>query len=336
MPHTVYAIASGKGGVGKTTTAVNLAAMLADTGHDVVVVDTDLGMANLAGFLDFEITGATLHEVLADEADVEDAVYDAPGDISVVPSGTDIEAFARSDPANLTTVVETLRESYEHVLLDTGAGLSYDSVLPLALADAVLLVTTPDIASVRDTAKTGELTERVDGTVRGAVLTQRSSDILNANDVEGTLHADVLAVVPEDETVPMGVDAGRPLAAFAPTSPAALAYRNLAKVLLGEMEPPDLDEMDREAAASGSGATDRQRTWSSAGTDREGDASDTDSDLMASLAEIDALADQRTDVSTTLTDDQPGSDEPVAVPDDADVEDLADLEEFDDLDVAPE
>ncbi|MFC7081804.1 AAA family ATPase [Halorussus caseinilyticus] len=210
MSDTVYAIASGKGGVGKTTTAINLGAMLADRGHSVVVVDTDLGMANLADFLDFEIETPTLHEVLAGEAEFDDAIYRAPGDIDVLPSATDIEAFVKSDPANLQTVVEDLREEYDYVLLDTGAGVSYDTLVPLALADGVLLVATPDVASVRDTAKTGELAERVESEVTGAVLTQRSSDILNADDVEATLGTDVLAVIPQDEAVPMGIDAGRP------------------------------------------------------------------------------------------------------------------------------
>ncbi|WP_433626159.1 AAA family ATPase [Halomicrococcus sp. NG-SE-24] len=160
MTGHVYTVASGKGGVGKTTTAINLGAMLAEAGADVVVVDTDLGMANIAGFLDFEMDGATLHDVLAGEADVAAAVYEAPGDVDVLPSSTDIQAFAKSETENLPEVVAALREEYDFVLLDTGAGISYDTMLPLSLADAVLLVTTPDVASVRDTAKTGELTAR--------------------------------------------------------------------------------------------------------------------------------------------------------------------------------
>ena len=235
MSRTVYAIASGKGGVGKTTTAVNLGAALAEDGHAVVVVDTDLGMANLAGFLDFDSDdGATLHEVLAGEADIDDAVYAAPGDIDVVPSNTDIEAFARADTTRLREVVEELRGEYDYVLLDTGAGISHDTVLPLGLADEVLLVSTPDVASVSDTAKTGDLTERVGGTVAGAVLNKRSSNILDATDVEETLGTDVLAVVPADDAVPMSIDAGRPTVDFAPASPAALVYDTLAAVLTAD------------------------------------------------------------------------------------------------------
>ncbi|WP_231186084.1 AAA family ATPase [Haladaptatus sp. DYF46] len=249
MTGTVFAVASGKGGVGKTTTAINLGAMLAAADHGVVVVDTDLGMANVGGYLDFEMDGATLHEVLSDDATVEEAIYHAPGDIDVLPSSTDIYTFAQSQTAQLQRVVAELREEYEYVLLDTGAGISYDTILPLSLADDVLLVTTPDVASVRDTAKTAELTSRVEGTVRGAVLTQRGNDILNADNVEGTLDTDVLTVVPDDETVPMGIDAGRPLALFSPNSPAATAYRELSNILSGETDTPELSgEPDTSAS----------------------------------------------------------------------------------------
>ncbi|WP_049969245.1 cell division ATPase MinD [Haladaptatus cibarius] len=272
MTGTVYAVASGKGGVGKTTTAINLGAMLASAEHEVIVVDTDLGMANVEGYLDFEPTNSTLHEVLAGEATVEDSIYEAPGDIHVLPSSTDIHAFAQSQTAKLQQVVAQLREEYEYVLLDTGAGISYDTILPLSLSDGVLLVTTPDVAAVRDTAKTAELTVRVEGTVRGAVLTHRSNDILNADDVEGTLDTDVLTVVPDDETVPMGIDAGRPLAMFAPTSPAATAYRELADILTGETDTPELSGEPNSAKSSESMFEDED----SAQSDGRAERKDTD------------------------------------------------------------
>ncbi|PSP57154.1 ATPase [Halobacteriales archaeon QS_1_67_19] len=290
---TVYAIASGKGGVGKTTSTINLGAMLADGGHSVVVVDTDLGMANLADFLEFEIEPPTLHEVLAGEADSEAAVDEAPGGIDVLPSATDIEAFTKSDPANLDDVVAALREAYDYVLLDTGAGVSYDTLVPLALADAVLLVATPDVASVRDTAKTGELAERVETEVAGAVLTQRSSNILNADDVEETLSTDVLAVVPEDEAVPMGIDAGRPLASFAPNAPAGRAYRTLAGVVTGEVDPDpefETDDSSSETAESADEQRSEADSEATAEAEREADA-DAAPDAPAADAEASVESD---------------------------------------------
>ena len=284
MSDTVYAIASGKGGVGKTTTAVNLGATLADRGNSVVVLDTDLGMANLAGFLDFEVEDPTLHEVLAGEADPEDAIYEAPGDVHVLPSSTDIEAFAKSDPSNLQDVVADLHERYDYVLLDTGAGVSYDTLIPLAVADAVLLVATPDVASVRDTAKTGELAERVGSTVAGAILTKRSSDILNAADVEETLGTDVLAVIPQDEAVPMGIDAGRPLSVFAPNAPAGRAYHDLAAILDGEAVP------DLELDAPAESASEVEAGSETASEDEAGTAAQDDSAAGDPLEAIETVA----------------------------------------------
>ena len=310
MTGQVYTVASGKGGVGKTTTAINLGAMLAEAGNDVVVVDTDLGMANIAGFLDFEMTGATLHDVLAGEAGVPEAIYEAPGDIDVLPSSTDIQAFARSETENLPGVVAELRAEYDFVLLDTGAGISYDTMLPLSLADAVLLVTTPDVASVRDTAKSGELTEHVGGTVRGAVLTQRSNDILNADDVEGTLETEILAVVPEDETVPMGIDAGRPLAAFAPNAPAAAAYRELAELLAGE-SPREASDDGSPTSGAGSPLADAEQAVEAGGFDDDPVHDLIDERIVDAAEETptgDHFDDEAVDESAEAAEDRPPAD----------------------------
>ena len=94
---TVYAIASGKGGVGKTTTTVNVGTALAGAGNTVAVVDADLGMANLAGLVSLSPDATTLHEVLAGEASVEAATYDLADGIVAVPSGADLETYADVD-----------------------------------------------------------------------------------------------------------------------------------------------------------------------------------------------------------------------------------------------
>ncbi len=356
MTGTVFAVASGKGGVGKTTTAINLGAMLASAGHEVIVVDTDLGMANVEGYLDFDLDGSTLHEVLAGDANVEDAIYSAPGDIDVLPSSTDIHAFAQSETAKLQQVATQLREEYEYVLLDTGAGISYDTLLPLSLADGVLLVTTPDVAAVRDTAKTAQLTAQVDGTVRGAVITHRSNDILSADDVEGTLDTDVLTVVPDDETVPMGIDAGRPLAVFAPNTVAANAYRELADILTGETDTPKLSgepsptdddaptfadpEADADAKHSDSEISDSETPESDVSNSEQSDSDatvDTAPDTAPEPDAVHELIDRRV-IKTGDPDDEPTVE---AVPDDSgstetEPDDVATTEVFDDSDDEPE
>ncbi|MEF8830601.1 MAG: cell division ATPase MinD, partial [Halobacteriales archaeon] len=236
MPeHTIYAVASGKGGVGKTATTVNLGAALAEQGFSVVLVDADLGMANLGGYLGVGEEGRTLHEVLAGEADVEDAVYEVDDDLAVVPSGISLNGFADVETADLSDIVDALAGVFDYVLLDLGAGLSHDSVLPLALADAVILVSTPRPLALQDTAKTREITERLGGSIAGAVLTRAGSPSdLDVGDAEDQLGIPVLAVVPEDDAVRAGAEAHRPLVGYDPDSPAAAGYRGLAEIVIEE------------------------------------------------------------------------------------------------------
>ncbi len=150
---TVYAIASGKGGVGKTTTTVNIGTALAQAGKRVAVVDVDLGMANLAGFVSLTPDSTTLHDVLAGDASIEDATYRLADNIVAVPSGTGLDEYAEASPEGLGDVVDELRTAYDYVFLDVGAGISHETVLPLGLADAVLVVSTPEPAAVQDSKK---------------------------------------------------------------------------------------------------------------------------------------------------------------------------------------
>jgi septum site-determining protein MinD len=225
MAGYVCTIAGGKGGVGKTTTAVNIAAVLEERGHDTAVVDADIGMANLGEMLglDYDVS---VHEVLAGEETVSAALTSAPGDITAVPGEQSLEAFAEADPAKLRKVLRALRNTHDVVLVDTGAGLSHETTVPLGLADGILLVTTPDDVAVSDTVKTAELAERVDGRVVGAMVTL----VGRGTDVQGIaerIDYPLLGVVPIDTEA-----AGRePLVLNSPDSDATDAYRRLTVAL---------------------------------------------------------------------------------------------------------
>lgn len=227
---SVYAVASGKGGVGKTTTAAALGACAAATGRDAVVVDADLGMADLAAILDLDDDGPTLHDVLAGRVDVAEACQSVEGGFDVLPGDRKLAAYAAGDPAGLRDVIDTLRESYDVIVLDTAAGLSQDVLVPMGLADEVVLVSTPDEAALRDTEKTRELVERVDGSVAGLVLTR-------VVDAGAAAAADLpirrLGMIPEDEAVAAAEKAGVAVPIHAPDGPAGSAYIELSAALLG-------------------------------------------------------------------------------------------------------
>lgn len=294
----IYAIASGKGGVGKTTTAINLTAAFAAGGRSSVVVDTDLGMATLASALG-GVEGPTLYDVLAEEASVAEATYEGDG-FAFVPGGGTLDEYADADPGGLSGVVETLEESFDVVVLDVGAGLSHDTLVPLGLADEILLVSTPENAALESAERVRELSERLDTPVTGLVLTRVTEANERATEaVEAAVGTPVLAVVPEDEVVYESAAIGTAVVTNARKSPVTTAYLDLAEALCdrigedlravgsspeegsGETVPAGLADPEpaREVAGSGSesedseeGATDSTSDESSTGTDHEDDA----------------------------------------------------------------
>ncbi|WP_135303253.1 cell division ATPase MinD [Haloarcula amylovorans] len=250
----VYTVAGAKGGVGKTTTSINLGASLAEAGCSTVTVELDLAMANLVDFLEMDIdvrTATTLHDVLAGEAEVNSAVYETETGLSVVPSGTDLDGYAETDLDRLSEVVETLRWHYDVVILDTPAGLSEETVRPMQLADETLLVSTPRVASIRNVRNTKELAERVDTDVRGLVLTKSGTGASpGADRISEFLDVELLGHVPEDDAVPHSQDAGRPVVANAPQSGAAVAYRKIARQLVAEPTAANPEATAATAAAA--------------------------------------------------------------------------------------
>ncbi|WP_247002615.1 MinD/ParA family ATP-binding protein [Halosolutus gelatinilyticus] len=286
---TVYAIASGKGGVGKTTTTVNLGTALAQAGERVALVDADLGMANLAGFVSLRPDSTTLHDVLAGDASIDDATYQLTDNIVAVPSGTDLDAYADTSPEGLRDVVAELRSTYDYVILDVGAGVSHETVLPLGLADAVVLVSTPEPAAVHDAKKTLELTGRAGGEVAGLVVTRTRPDTdVSYEELAARLDLQLLGTIPEDPAARESVYAGTPLVVHDPDGPAALAYRRLAGDVAG-IEAPGRPPTARNPAPS---ATESQSDRSTARTD------DRPTDRSADEGKREAAHD---DVSSAIT-----------------------------------
>ena len=231
----VIAIAGGKGGVGKTTTCINLGAALSAAGAEVAIVEADLAMANVVDFLSLG-GGPDLHDVLTGTAAVADAARETPAG-TVFPSGTDLDGYADADVDRLADVVDELRGRYDVVLLDTGAGVGYETVLPLAVADATVLVATPRVAAVRDASKTAELVDRVGGDVLGVVFAKSGTGSSPPVErIAAFVGADLLGHVGDDDAVPVSQDRRAPVVTDAPESHAAKSYRAIARDVAARLE----------------------------------------------------------------------------------------------------
>jgi flagellar biosynthesis protein FlhG len=148
----ILAVTSGKGGVGKTFLSANLAAALARQGERVLVLDADLGLANLDVVLNLT-PKFTLHDVFTGKATLEDAILPAPGGFSVLLAGSGLVEYSRLTAEvrdQLLKIIETLTPRYDRILLDTGAGISDVVLFAVSLAHEVLVVATPEPTSMTD------------------------------------------------------------------------------------------------------------------------------------------------------------------------------------------
>lgn len=193
----ILAVTGGKGGVGKSTVAYNLGATL-----DAVVVDADLGMADLpTGH------GPDLHDVLAGRAAAVEAVREG-GPVDLLPCGRSLAGARGVEPRRLLDAVERVEREYGTVVVDCPAGLGSDVGLPLLVADACVLVTTPDRVALADAVRARALARELDAGLL-AVAFNRAGPDAPSDDVRETFGAPVVAV-PERAAIGRGMANGLP------------------------------------------------------------------------------------------------------------------------------
>ncbi|MDE1948158.1 MAG: MinD/ParA family protein [Burkholderiales bacterium] len=161
----ISAVTSGKGGVGKTFVAANLAAALARQGQRVLVLDADLGLANLDVALNL-YPKITLHDVFTGKSTLADAILPAPGGFSVLLAGSGMVEYSRMTPEvreQLQRVIDEVAPRYDHVLLDTGAGISDVVLYTVSLAREIIVVVTPEPTSLTDAYATIKVLAQTQG-----------------------------------------------------------------------------------------------------------------------------------------------------------------------------
>jgi flagellar biosynthesis protein FlhG len=245
----ITAITSGKGGVGKTFASANLAAALAARGERVLVLDADLGLANLDVVLNLS-PKVTLHDVFTGKRTLDEALIDVGG-FTVLLAGSGMVEYSRLTPEVRDKLIDTLNAvapRFDRVLLDTGAGISDVVLYTVSLADEVVVVVTPEPTSMTDAYATIKVlastqkrrrirvlvNQRVPGADAAGVTAQlqRVIDRHVSPTLETPLTLELLGDVPADDAVRDAVRRRRLLIECFPGSPAAQAVAAAAAKLM--------------------------------------------------------------------------------------------------------
>ncbi|HBM74133.1 MAG TPA: hypothetical protein DD429_01070 [Clostridiaceae bacterium] len=147
----VISVASGKGGVGKTNFSVNLAISLSQMGNNVVVLDADLGLANVDVIIGV-VPRENLYDVIFNNRSIEDITIDGPSGIKIIPGGSGIESLSNlsdSQRRRLSDKFGQLKDT-DILIIDTGAGISKNVLGFMAVSDEEIIVTTPEPTSITD------------------------------------------------------------------------------------------------------------------------------------------------------------------------------------------
>jgi septum site-determining protein MinD len=244
MTAKIITVTSGKGGVGKTTATANLAVALAQNGQRVVCLDADIGLRNLDVVMGLEnrivydLVDVIEGRCRLKQAMIRDKRFD---DLHLIPAAQTRDKNAVS-PSDMVKLGDELRDEADWVVIDSPAGIERGFRNAIAPADEILVITNPDVSAVRDADRIIGLIEAEQKEPAKLIINRlnpemvQRGDMLDAEDVLELLAIKLIGIVPEDETVIVSTNMGKPVA-LDEKSKAGQAFRNISRRLMGDEVP---------------------------------------------------------------------------------------------------
>lgn len=244
MDSVVITITSGKGGVGKTTTTANIGTALALLGKKVVIADADIGLRNLDIVLGLE------NRIVYDSVDFVEGrcklrqalIRDKrAGELYLLPAAQTRDKTAIK-PQQMIDMINELRDEFHYIIVDSPAGIEQGFQTAIAPADRVLVITNPEVSSVRDADRVIGLVEAHQKGPAMLIVNRidsarvRKKDMLSVEDITEILSSQVIGIVPEDEEILSSTNRGQPVVLNSKGN-AAQAYRDIARRIVGESVP---------------------------------------------------------------------------------------------------
>ncbi|MFB6246691.1 MAG: cell division ATPase MinD [Candidatus Pacearchaeota archaeon] len=231
----VIVITSGKGGTGKTTTAINLGAAIRNFGKSVLIVDGNLSTPNIGIQLNSPEVPVNLNQVLSKRAKTHEAVYEHPSGLKIMPSSLSVKELKMLAPEKLKDIKKDLEKLADYVIIDSAAGLGKEAESALKIADEIIVVANPEVPSVTSALKTVKLAEKLKKPVRGVLMTRIRKDQIEMRpeEVKDMLETEVLGMVPEEDTIRKALNYKDSVINTQPKSKTSRAYKEIASDMLG-------------------------------------------------------------------------------------------------------
>jgi len=235
MRKKIIVITSGKGGVGKTTTAINLGAAINYFGKDVLLIDGNLSTPNIGIHLNSPEVPISLNHVLQNKAEAYEAVYEHDSGMKIIPSSISVKELKKINPERLKDFKEDFKQLAEYIIMDSAAGLGSEAQCAIGMADEIILVTNPEMPAITDALKTLKVAESLNRNIKGIIVTRvkRNNFEMKSDAVKEMLEFPILGMVPEDKCMQKALSMRDAVVHTHPNSKSARAYKEIAAKLIG-------------------------------------------------------------------------------------------------------
>jgi septum site-determining protein MinD len=227
------AVLGGKGGVGRTTHAINLSLSLVNEGEDVILIDGNFDSPALGFHLGSSFYPVTIHDVMRDNNALLNSIHEHESGLKIIPADFSIHSSGNIDYDSLFRNLQDLHLFSDYVIVDGSSGLGHNTVQLMRLCDEIFVVTGPDHASVMEAKRLIDLASKLKKRITGLVINKykKNKYLIKSDEIQTFLGIPALSIIPEDFRFLRSMHEKKPYVYMFPERKISKQYSDLAKRL---------------------------------------------------------------------------------------------------------